>query len=172
MRSLKFTVYGHAAPKGSAKAFYNRHLGHAVVTHDNPRTKPWQESVVSAALDAIGDAWMPIEAECSVRVWFFLPRPASLPKRVVRPARSRGSDLDKLLRCVKDGLTRAGVYRDDVLVCRDLALKSFAAGVEDPDGPAGVPRAIVAVDEMPPWINSTDLVALQAPLQPHQSVLF
>lgn len=148
MRLITFTAHGVPAPKGSAKAFYVPRLNRAVVTHDNPRTKPWQEAVVSAALDALGDA-PPIETACQVRCWFFLPRPASLPKRVTLPQKARGSDLDKLLRCVKDGLTRAGVYRDDVLVCAAWARKSFAGGAEDPRGPAGVPRAWIAVEEIP-----------------------
>lgn len=148
MRTLTFTAMGVPAPKGSMKGFIPKGWTRPVLTNDNPRTKPWQEAVVSAALDALGDA-PPIERACSLKVWFFLPRPNKLPKRVTLPERSRGSDLDKLLRCVKDALTRAGVYRDDVLVCRTEHRKSFAGGEEDPRGPAGVPRAWISVHEIP-----------------------
>jgi hypothetical protein len=37
------------------------------------------------------------------------------------------NDLDKLERCVLDGLTRAGVYRDDAQVVRIMSSKAFAA---------------------------------------------
>jgi hypothetical protein len=53
--------------------------------------------------------------------------------------------LDKLLRTVTDGLTGAGVYRDDALVIPTVMEKHFAGGAGDPAGPAGYPRAIVSV---------------------------
>jgi crossover junction endodeoxyribonuclease RusA len=149
---LAFTVYGVAAPKGSAKAFMRPGMRFPVVTHDNPRTKPWQESVVSAALEAMSGA-APHEGPVGVVLSFYLPRPASLPKRVTRPIRSRGSDLDKLERCVLDALTRAGVYRDDAQVVATMCSKEFAGGPDDPMGARGIPRVDVQVAQLDvdPW---------------------
>lgn len=141
---LTFTTYGIAAPKGSAKAFYRPGMRHAVVTHDSARTKPWQESVVAAARDALAGA-PPLTGPVEVRVTFHMPRPKSAPKRVTLPATR--PDVDKLLRCVLDGLTRAGVYADDgqVVVC--WARKVFAGDEQDI---GGVPRAVIRVDPVTP----------------------
>ena len=148
MPTLSFTVYGVPIPKGSTKAFLPKGWTRPIVTNDNAKTKPWQESVVSAAIDAIGS--LPLGESATVdgepvvlELAFFLPRPASAPKRVTRQVKK--PDLDKLVRCVKDGLTRAGVYRDDSQVVRVVATKEFAGGAFDPRGAAGVPRVAVIV---------------------------
>jgi Holliday junction resolvase RusA-like endonuclease len=140
--ALTFTVYGIPIPKGSTKAFFRPGMKFPVVTHDNAKTRPWQESVVSAARDMLAGA-PPLEGPIALDVRFFLPRPKSAPRRVVDATKK--PDLDKLLRCVKDGLTRAGVYRDDAQVVAVVMSKGFAAGISDPDGVTGVPRAVVEV---------------------------
>jgi len=139
---LTITVHGTPVPKGSTKAFWRPGMKHAVVTHDNARTKPWQESVVSAALDAVKGRPM-IEEPVAIFVRFFMPRPKTAPKRVTEPAKK--PDLDKLVRCLKDGLTRAGVYRDDSQVVCMVARKEFAGGYSDPEGDRGIPRAYVEI---------------------------
>ena len=145
---LAFTVFGVPIPKGSAKAFRHRTTGVVIVTHDNARTKPWQECVVSAALDAVGTLPLGQSATgdgepVALELAFYLPRPKSAPKRVVRQVKK--PDLDKLVRCVKDALTRAGVYHDDAQVVRTVATKEFAGGERDPRGAAGLPRVEVRV---------------------------
>lgn len=142
---MKFTVYGVAIPKGSTKAFYVAKLGRAVTTADNRRSGPWQESVVTAAREAVG-AEPPMEGPIAVTLEFFLPRPASAPRRVVDHVKK--PDLDKLVRLVKDGMTRAGVYRDDAQVVSIVAQKAFAAGGSDPDGLRGIPRVLVEVTSL------------------------
>lgn len=140
---ITFTVYGVPIPKGSTKAFMRPGMRFPIVTHDNAKTKPWQESVVAAAREAMAGR-APIEEPVFLRVRFFVPKPKSAPKRVLFPAKK--PDLDKLLRCVKDGLTRAGVFRDDAQVVATVAWKDFAAGFRDELGLAGVPRAVVEVE--------------------------
>jgi Holliday junction resolvase RusA-like endonuclease len=137
---LRFVVYGVPIPKGSTRAFVPKGWTRPIITADNAKTKPWQESVVSAAREALAGA-APIAEPVSLTVSFYLPRPKSAPKRVTRPTKK--PDLDKLLRCVKDGLTRAGVYRDDAQVIEVLAGKAFAGGSYDT--PGGVPRAVIEV---------------------------
>jgi Holliday junction resolvase RusA-like endonuclease len=139
---LTFTTFGIAAPKGSAKAFYRPGMRHAVVTHDSARTKPWQHCVVAAARDALAGA-PPLQGPVHVRVEFYMPRPKSAPKRITLPATR--PDVDKLLRCVLDALTRAGVYGDDGQVVETTALKRFAGDQRDV---GGTPRAVVTVQPL------------------------
>jgi len=146
VRHVEFVVYGTPIPKGSTKAFFRPGMRFPVVTNDNAKTRPWQESVVVAARDAIG-AGPPLEEPVAVAIRFFMPRPKSAPRRVVEPIRK--PDLDKLIRCVEDGLTRAGVYRDDAQVVLVIARKEFAGGHSDPAGEHGIPRALIEVGLLP-----------------------
>lgn len=139
---LTFTVLGVPIPKGSTKAFYIAKLGRAITTADNRRSAPWQESVVDATLKAIGEA-PPMEGPLALTLRFYLPRPKTAPKRVVDATKK--PDLDKLVRCVGDGLKRAGLYRDDSQVVATVASKHFAGGIFDPLGAKGLPRAVVIV---------------------------
>ena len=139
---LTFTVLGEPIPKGSTKAFYVPKLKRAIVTHDNPRTRTWAQQVLEAAVAAYGNA-APLDGPVVLTLRFYLPKPKSAPKRVVDQVKK--PDLDKLVRALKDGLTRAGVYHDDAQVVATVATKQFAAGVYDPLGEKGVPRAVVIV---------------------------
>jgi len=140
---LEFVVYGTPIPKGSTRAFMRPGMRFPIVTNDNAKTKPWQESVVAAAREILGER-PPLEGPVVLYVHFFLPRPQSAPRRVVEPVKK--PDLDKLLRAVKDGLTRAGVYRDDAQVVCVVASKAFAGGVHDRLGASGSPRACIGIE--------------------------
>ena len=147
--SLTFEVFGTPIPKGSTKAFMRPGMRFPIVTHDNLKTKPWQEAVVAAAMEARArDGDLPVETPVVLALRFFLPRPKSAPRRVTVPAKK--PDLDKLVRCVKDGLTRAGVYVDDAQVIETHARKDFAAGLMDPEGEDGIPRVHIEVEPMAP----------------------
>lgn len=141
---ITFTCYGTPIPKGSTKAFYVAKLGRAIVTADNRRSKPWQESITDKAREVMAGR-PPLERETPVAIYarFFMPRPKSAPKRVTEHLHK--PDLDKLLRLLKDGLTRAGVYHDDAQVVFTVASKDFAAGAKDPEGELGLPRVVVEV---------------------------
>lgn len=149
---MRFTVYGTPIPKGSTKAFYIPRLKRAVVTHDNPKTKGWGQAVVDAAREALG-AGVPMDGPVALVLAFYLPKPKSAPRRVTQPLKK--PDLDKLVRCVKDGLTRAGVYHDDAQVVELMGRKEFAAGIVDPEGPRGVPRVEIEVFMQPThnWVS-------------------
>lgn len=133
---MHFVVYGIPAPKGSMKAFVPKGWTRPVLTHDSRRTKPWQEAVVSAAHEAMTGP--PMQGPVSVRIEFLLPRPKSTPKRVLHHIKK--PDLDKLVRCIFDALTRAGIFRDDAQVMALHASKAFGA----------VPGAEIDVQE---WRN-------------------
>lgn len=114
-------VFGHPKPKGSARGLLHRRTGRVIVTHDNPGTTPWQE-LVSLALQRGRPADGPTEA--AVRVWleFSLPRPKSLPKRMVHAIKK--PDVDKLCRTLLDALTGV-VVRDDSQVVELQAVKRY-----------------------------------------------
>jgi crossover junction endodeoxyribonuclease RusA len=140
--ALTFSAYGIPIPKGSMRTFIPKGWKRAIITNDNARTKPWQDCIVTAAREELAGR-PPMEGPVAVAVRFFLPRPKSAPRRVTEHLKK--PDLDKLLRCVKDGLTRAGVYHDDAQVVLTVARKDFAGGVADPEGVRGVPRAVLVV---------------------------
>lgn len=122
MRSVTFTVVGIAQPKGSTRAFLPRGARFPVVTSDNPRAKDWQYCVATQAQLVAHDGLF--LGPVAVRVLFALPRPASLPRRVV--AHVRKPDVDKLLRATGDALTGV-LYRDDAQIVELHARKVYAA---------------------------------------------
>lgn len=122
---IQFTVYGIPQPKGSTRAFFRPGMARPVVTSDNPRTKPWALLVSTVAQEHAG-ANPPIEGPVSVVLEFWLPRPKSLPKRVV--AHTKKPDLDKLVRAVLDGLTGI-VFYDDAQVVSVRASKGYTSWV-------------------------------------------
>jgi Holliday junction resolvase RusA-like endonuclease len=127
MRSVTFTVIGIAQPKGSTRAFLPRGARFPVVTSDNPRAKDWEHCVASQAQTVAADG--PFLGPVALRVSFALPRPASLPRRIL--AHVRRPDVDKLLRCAADALTGV-LYRDDAQIVELHARKVYAAIGEAP----------------------------------------
>lgn len=128
---VRLTVFGVAAPQGS-----KRHVGGGRMVESSKALKPWRESVAHAAqvwcLQHRGFA--PFDEPLVLTVTFYLPRPASTPKRVTRPAKK--PDLDKLTRAVCDALSGI-IYADDARVVRLVAEKRFA--IDEP------PRAEITI---------------------------
>jgi Holliday junction resolvase RusA-like endonuclease len=146
-RSVSFVVTGIPQPKGSAKAFvpkkwaddaYRRGVApRAVVTHDNPRTKGWQQLVADQAQKVAGVIF---DGPTVLTVTFYLPRPQYLRDRIephVTPP-----DLDKLVRCVTDALTGI-LYHDDKQVVDLLARKFYAR-------PSAAPHVQITLAEAAP----------------------
>ena len=77
---------------------------------------------------------------------FYLPRPKSWPKRITEHTRT--PDRDKLLRALCDALTAAGAWHDDSQVIEGETRKALAAGIHDPEGAMGIPRAVVTAYEV------------------------
>jgi len=128
--ALRFQVYGVAVPKGSARAFVPKGWSRAIVTSANTKTKPWQALVAEGASRALADAGgEQLSGAIGLEVTFTLPRPASLPKRVVDHLKK--PDLDKLLRAVKDALTKV-VWHDDSQVVEVIARKRYTQPGEAP----------------------------------------
>jgi Holliday junction resolvase RusA-like endonuclease len=123
-RVLQFTVYGKPEPQGSARAFVR--AGHASITTDNKKLRPFRSEVTRMArADAFErELSEPVFAKgTSVRVdlYFRFLRPPSAKKRthpVVKP------DLDKLVRAILDSLTGVG-FADDGQVVEIIARKIY-----------------------------------------------
>lgn len=140
--TLSFTVIGVAQPKGSARAFIPRGWTRPIVTSDNDKNKGWQQLVAEAAhraIDAAVDFHL-LTGPVHLRVAFYLPRPKSLPRRVT--AHTKKPDLDKLIRSVKDALSRVA-WQDDAQVVEVMATKTYA--LTD-----AVPRADITVRAIEP----------------------
>jgi crossover junction endodeoxyribonuclease RusA len=136
-RAVSFEVIGIAAPKGSTKAFMPKGARFPVVTHDNPRTKSWQQLVADQA-QRYHEVFF--DGPVALTLWFYLPRPRSLPARCVHHIRK--PDTSKLVRCAEDALTGI-LFRDDSQVVAIMAHKVYAA-------PGSAPRARIQVEDAAP----------------------
>lgn len=100
-----FFVAGIPQPQGSKTGFVVG--GRAVVVDKNPGAlKPWRKQVAAIA----GKSDLPqLDGPVRVHAVFVLPKPKSVKRDLphVRP------DLDKLARALLDGITDAGVWKDD-----------------------------------------------------------
>ncbi len=144
-RKVVFTVLGAAQTKGSAKAFVPKTWAaaavaqgkapRAIVTNDNPKAKDWEQRIATEAQAVAGETLF--EGPVVLSVAFYLPRPKSLPRRVVH--HTTRPDCDKATRCVLDALTHV-LYRDDGQVIELHVRKQFAAL-------GAAPRAEITVEE-------------------------
>jgi len=116
---LTFTVIGDPAPQGS-----KRHVGHGVMIESSKRVKPWREAVAAAAFTA-RNGQPPLDGPLVLTVTFWLPKPASLSRRVIALGPFRKPDLSKLVRSTEDALTTAGAIADDARIVRVVAEKRF-----------------------------------------------
>lgn len=117
---IAFTVYGTPIQKGSARAFYVKQIARAVVTSDTRRgLKAWERSIRDAAQGHAGTLLLD-----AVDVWldFYLPRPKSLPKKVVHNIKK--PDVDKLARAALDALTGV-LWKDDSQVVSLIVSKQY-----------------------------------------------
>lgn len=122
--SVTFYVHGKPEPQGSARAFMA--AGRPVITSANRNLKDWRTIVQLAAQQHAHMHDGPVE----VVLRFYLPRPASLPKKVTRHVKR--PDVDKLARAALDALTGVFFKDDSQVVCL-VADKSYAdpfVGVE------------------------------------------
>jgi len=117
-------VRGVPAPQGSKK-----HVGNGIIVESSRATGPWREAVRAQVQQAMNHL-APAEGPVAVFAWFYLPRPKSLAKKAVLPAKR--PDLDKLARAVLDGLTEGGAWLDDAQVVRMQLQKNYATGEHPP----------------------------------------
>ena len=110
--------------------------GRPIITSANRNLKAWRDIVASEAQRHAPPSL--IVGPVRVRLWFRLPRPKTLPKRIVHAIKR--PDLDKLCR-VLDSLTGV-IWKDDSQIVGIEAHKWY----EDGPNPSGVEIEIVPVD--------------------------
>ena len=148
MSAVTFTVTGIAQPKGSAKAhvpkawadqaYQANRPPRAIVTHDNAKSKGWQQLVAEQAQAAARHDYF--AGPVALTVTFALPRPKTLPKHVTHHVTL--PDVDKLVRCVGDALTGV-LFDDDKQIVQLHARKVYA-----PIGAA--PSATITLEDAAP----------------------
>lgn len=140
-----FTVLGIPAPKGSARAFFVKKLGRAVITSANAKTRPWEQAIRAEAANA-QRGQPPQVAAMSVGVEFRFPRPLGHYRKdgSLKPSapmrHTKKPDLDKLARTLLDGLTGVA-FVDDSQVCSLVGSKRYVTGGEAPGAEVMVEEA-------------------------------
>lgn len=130
---LLFEVYGVAVPKGNMKPFMitSKATGmkFPILTESNRNVKSWSQLVAQGASLAINELpeedRRPLDAGVRLTMQFYLPRPKKYQRAGVEPAHLTNPDLDKLVRAIKDALTKVA-YVDDSQVVELLATKQYA----------------------------------------------
>ena len=120
-------VLGCPVAQGRPRAF--KTPAGFVRVYDPETSRDWKRTVQSQVLSAWPRGTPPFDCAVTLDLVFHLPRPKSLPKRVVH--HTKRPDLDNLAKAVKDAM-RAIVYRDDSLVVELRVRKQFGdrPGVE------------------------------------------
>lgn len=124
LHALEFVILGVPAPQGSKRAFVV--AGKARMS-DMGSTKAvaWRDSISAAARDIAADEGR-LDGPLGLSVEFRFPMPASR-KRAVRDSgrawKTTAPDIDKLLRCLCDGLSAGGLITDDARFCAVEATK-------------------------------------------------
>lgn len=127
--SVTFFVPGTPVPQGSKKWV-------GVMVEANANLKPWRATVTSYALQAAhAQKAVMLDEPLYISMRFYLRR----PKAHYRTGKNSGvlknnapvfvqttPDLDKLVRAVNDGITDAGLWKDDSQVVALHATKQYA----------------------------------------------
>jgi crossover junction endodeoxyribonuclease RusA len=123
--SIRIEVRGTPAPQGS-----KRHVGGGRMIEQSKAVGPWREAV-RAETQRVMEHFVPFGGPVTVILVFYLPRPRTLPRKIVLPFKR--PDLDKLIRAVLDGLTDGGLWNDDGQV-QTITAQKFYATAADPPG--------------------------------------
>lgn len=132
-QSWAVQIPGVPAPKGSMLL---RKLpdGRTILVEDNKATKPWRAKVKAAGLLLSRRIGGGIAGPVGIEVTFTMERPPSVPAGKRAWPHVRGSnDIDKLARCVLDGLQDSQVFTDDSQVCELIARKAYVDTPGCPD---------------------------------------
>jgi Holliday junction resolvase RusA-like endonuclease len=134
--AAEFTVVGDPIPQGSMKSMHHRASGQIVSMPDNPKTRPWKNTVTAAAIEARQfTATEPVVVQLSFAIrrpngHYGSGRNAGVLRSSAPTYPGKKPDLDKLVRAVLDSLVEAKVILDDALVTGIRATKWFADTVE------------------------------------------
>jgi Holliday junction resolvase RusA-like endonuclease len=146
-------VRGLPKPKGSKRGFAIPVKGKLTKAGKQKHRVVMAESAGEPLADWITDVsaavqlalrkhpgWIPLDGPVITLTTFYLPRPASLPARILYPTKK--PDLDKLIRAVWDVCTKK-IWTDDARVVDELTRKRFA----DAQHPPGMVMTVFPFDE-------------------------
>jgi Holliday junction resolvase RusA-like endonuclease len=159
-RIVSFRVVGVAQPKGSTRAFVPKGWTRPIITTANPKSKGWQQLVAEQAQTVAQDGLF--VGPVLLSAVFCLPRPQSLPKRVLH--HTKKPDLDKLVRSTKDAL-KGVLYHDDAQVVKLHAEKRYAAVAAAPCVHITVADALAVEPAQLPLRTTADVDSLFADLE-------
>jgi crossover junction endodeoxyribonuclease RusA len=130
-RAIQFFVAGMPVTQGSKRAFVVK--GRPIVTEVNAdKLKLWRHAINDEARKARNGFDEPLSGAVAVSMDFYMPKPASEPKRRrTWPTKARSGDVDKLARAGLDAMTHV-LFNDDAQVVTLMVRKdwSLTPGVE------------------------------------------
>ena len=132
MNQHVFTVYGSPVAQGRPRF---ARVGNFVRAYDPDKSRTWKQDVKAAVLDQLNGAPEIHDGPLWLKLFFHLPRPKSLPKKVMHHVKK--PDADNLAKAIKDAM-RGVVYRDDSQIVALEVRKQYG----DP------PRVIIAVEQI------------------------
>jgi Holliday junction resolvase RusA-like endonuclease len=117
-------VYGLPVAQGRPRAF---RLGAGIRMHDPENSRDWKRTVQAQVIPVKPAA--PFDCPLSMELSFVLPRPKSLPRKVVH--HTKRPDIDNLFKAIADSLNGI-LYRDDSQIVHLVVEKKYGAepGVE------------------------------------------
>jgi len=128
---ISFFVLGVPVPKGSAKAYVNKHTGRAQVMQDNrEKQKPWASAItLTAMVSGVKGTLSPVKVDLvfampRLKSHFGTGKNATSIKPNAPLEHTSKPDLDKLIRCVLDALTGVA-WHDDSQVFEVHAKKIY-----------------------------------------------
>lgn len=123
MSAVTFFVAGIPIPQGSKTGFSPKGSTRVTLVDANAKKlKPWRQEVTRIARASWLDREQLFDA-VRLDVVFVFQRPASVKRRFP----SIAPDLDKLVRAIGDGITDAGIWKDDGQVIRIVTEKIYGA---------------------------------------------
>jgi Holliday junction resolvase RusA-like endonuclease len=127
-----FTVFGSPVAQGRPRF---ARMGNFVRTYDPDKSRTWKQDVKAAVLDQLNGTPEIHDGPLGLKLYFHLPRPKSLPKKVVHHIKK--PDCDNLGKAIKDAL-RSVVYRDDSQIVALEVRKVYG----------NPPRVVIAIEEV------------------------
>jgi Holliday junction resolvase RusA-like endonuclease len=116
---IRFRVYGYPVAQGRPR-FFRR--GNHVGTYDPDKSRDWKRTIIAVAIEHKPAELL--DGPLDVRMTFLMPRPTSLPRKVVHHIKR--PDLDNMVKAAKDAM-RGVIYKDDSLIVRLTAEKQYDA---------------------------------------------
>jgi Holliday junction resolvase RusA-like endonuclease len=145
MRRVTLDVRGTPRPQGSLR--FHKLANGATAARYPANVYEWRSQVQQAVAEADVE---PFEGAVHLALGFDLARPLghfgtgrnkTLVKASAPPFPTVAPDLDKLIRCIADAVTDAGLWKDDAQVAAVTAAKRYA--IHRPPG------VLITVSEMP-----------------------